>query len=422
VIDRRVGSRIVRVALVLLVAACAHASTGGLALNGPEPSTYLSARRLAVLSASERGAWRSYLARSDSLLRLDRGVIAAELRSLGRARMARAPYARESFTLHGHMRGAWFRSDSARRLAANILSFQTPSGGWSKHVAFDSGARAAAMSFFSENERWSYIATIDNNSTTEQMRFLAEAFESTGDQRYRQSLGRGFEYLLAAQYPNGCWPQVYPLAGGYHDAATFNDDATVNVLKVIRDVAQREDRMPGFAAEQRAGAAAALDRGVECILATQVVVGGRRTVWGQQHDPLTLVPVRARRYEPPALAGRESAGITAFLMDLRRPGAGVIQAGHAAVDWLRSNAKYGVEYTADGVAERAGAGPVWARMTEIGTNRPIFSNRDGAVLYDHRLLTDRATGYAWFTTEPAGVLVDYEDWSKRYPHPRGGQE
>jgi PelA/Pel-15E family pectate lyase len=32
-------------------------------------------------------------------------------------------------------------------------------------------------------------------------------------------------YLLAAQFPNGGWPQVWPLEGGYHDAVTFNDNA-----------------------------------------------------------------------------------------------------------------------------------------------------------------------------------------------------
>jgi len=34
-------------------------------------------------------------------------------------------------------------------------------------------------------------------------------------------------YLLAAQFPNGGWPQVWPLEGGYHDAITYNDNAVI---------------------------------------------------------------------------------------------------------------------------------------------------------------------------------------------------
>ena len=37
---------------------------------------------------------------------------------------------------------------------------------------------------------------------------------------------RGLDYTFAAQFPNGGWPQVWPLEGGYHDAITFNDGAS----------------------------------------------------------------------------------------------------------------------------------------------------------------------------------------------------
>ena len=54
-------------------------------------------------------------------------------------------------------------------------------------------------------------------------------------------------------------------------------------------------------------AAASLQRGLACILATQIVVDGRRTVWCQQHDALTLQPVSARNYEMPSEVSSESA-------------------------------------------------------------------------------------------------------------------
>jgi PelA/Pel-15E family pectate lyase len=54
---------------------------------------------------------------------------------------------------------------------------------------------------------------------------------------------------------------------------------------------------------------------------------------------------------------------------------------------------------------------------EIGTNRPIFANRDGVLLYDFNLLTDRRTGYNWYGTEPAASLKSYAAWAPTHPAP-----
>ena len=43
------------------------------------------------------------------------------------------------------------------------------------------------------------------------MRFLALMVQATRDIRYRAAFDRGVDYLLAAQYPNGGWPQYFPL-------------------------------------------------------------------------------------------------------------------------------------------------------------------------------------------------------------------
>ena len=47
-------------------------------------------------------------------------------------------------------------------------------------------------SFFSETDGWQYIATLDNDSTTEEIRFVAAAFAATSDPRVRAAyLGEG---------------------------------------------------------------------------------------------------------------------------------------------------------------------------------------------------------------------------------------
>ena len=52
---------------------------------------------------------------------------------------------------------------------------------------------------------------------------------------YREAFERGFDYLLLAQYPNGGWPQFFPLIAGYYTHITYNDDAMAGVLGVLRD-------------------------------------------------------------------------------------------------------------------------------------------------------------------------------------------
>src|SRR5206468_1100037 len=118
--------------------------------------------------------WSRYLARSAELYARDTAVMGKELRGLGRTAMVRAPYTHD-FSVKPWMTPAWFRSDSAARMAENILSFQAPNGGWSKHVDFTAHPRQPGESYYAEDTTWSWISTIDNDQTTEEIRFLMRA-------------------------------------------------------------------------------------------------------------------------------------------------------------------------------------------------------------------------------------------------------
>ncbi|WP_332699975.1 pectate lyase, partial [Halalkalibacter lacteus] len=75
---------------------------------------------------------------------------------------------------------------------------------------------------------WTFVGTLDTGATTTEMRFLAKVQQQAPGQdgdAYRASILTGVNYLLAAQYPTGGWPQIYPIEGGFHDAVTFNDNA-----------------------------------------------------------------------------------------------------------------------------------------------------------------------------------------------------
>jgi PelA/Pel-15E family pectate lyase len=337
--------------------------------------------------------------------------MAGELRSVGKTTMIAAPFA-QSFEIDGTMNRAWFATDSARKIAESILSFQAPNGGWSKHVSYAAGPRKPGQSYFSESTEWQWISTVDNSSTTEQMLFLASVDTVRSDQRFRMAYLRGLEYLLAAQFPNGCWPQVWPLMGGYHDAATFNDDATTNVLITLQRAAAGIPQFVPTALRDRAGSAVEL--GIQCVLAAQVKVDGKLTAWGQQHDPLSLQPTSARSYELTSLTAQESANLLRFLIRQTPVSPRLALAIRAAGEWLKAVKLEGYTYDFQtGRHDSPGAGPIWARMYEIGTNRPIFSDRNGIKLYDWNLLKDRRLGYAWYTYAPVLALRQYESWARR---------
>lgn len=133
---------------------------------------------------------------------------------------------------------------------------------------------------------------------------------------------------------------------------------------------------------------------------------------------MTHAPVIGRSYELPSLTGHEGARILSVLMGDAAPSDSMIRAVHAAAAFYRATAIQNVVYASGvGLVATVGAGPLWARMMEIGTNRPIFANRDGVRLYDFSQLTDRRTGYAWFGDDPASSLRRYDNWSRLYPLP-----
>jgi PelA/Pel-15E family pectate lyase len=291
---------------------------------------------------------------------------------------------------------AWYAGAEARAIATNVLRYQRTSGGWPKDI--DMTVPPAA----GQADASAADSTIDNGATVTQIRFLARVVAGGSDKRFADAALRGIDFLLQAQYANGGWPQFYPLRTDYSRHITFNDDAMINVMQALESLAEGRDSFAFVDADRRTRSAAAVARGVEIILRTQVRVDGQLTGWCAQHDEVTLEPRKARTYEHASLSGAESVGIVRFLM--RRPGRDdrVIASVEAAVAWFRR-----VRIAADP--------PQWARFYEIGTNRPIFSGRDGIVRYDLREIeAERRDNYAWVGSWPQALIEkDYPAWKKR---------
>jgi len=178
-------------------------------------------------------------------------------------------------------------------------------------------------------------ATIDNGATVTEMRYLASVYAATRDDRFRSSFLAGVDFLLAAQYANGGWPQYFPLRADYSRRITLNDEAMTGVLQILDDVARARPPVAFVDASRRGRTADAVARGVRVMLAAQIREGQTLTGWCQQHDETTLAPAAGRAYEHPSIASRETVSVVRFLMQIEQPDAAVMASIDAAVAWLQ---------------------------------------------------------------------------------------
>lgn len=387
-----------------------------------KPETWfapVTAERIAKLPSAQQPAWRDYLTQSDKLAAADRAFLAAEAKAANQTEPKLAPYA-TVFGVKLDQPVEWFATPEGRRITAIIVSYQTPAGGWSKRIDLGKAPRPVGGDFVTEHTG-SYEGTFDNDATSTQLAALAKAVKATGDEKAKASFLRGLHYVFIAQYPNGGWPQVYPLEGGYHDAITYNDGVIVNLLDFLHDVAAGENEYAFVPTEVRAEARQRYARGIDCILASQIKVGGQLTVWCQQHDAITLAACGARNFEPASLCAGESAGLMRFLIELPQPSPAAVAAVHGAAAWFEATAIHGYVWKYSGPDGRRliavpGAKDLWARLYEPITNRPIFGDRDRTIHYDvAEISKERRNGYAWYGDWPSRQLQHYARWSKAHP-------
>ena len=117
---------------------------------------------------------------------------------------------------------AWFGTQEAALVARNILSYQSLQGSWPKNI--DTTAHPY------EGEAADLKGTFDNGATVGELEFLAKMLSTGNGTPYKAAFTKGLDHIVAAQYPTGGWPQLFPPGNGYQRHITFNDDTMVHLM------------------------------------------------------------------------------------------------------------------------------------------------------------------------------------------------
>ena len=326
-----------------------------------------------------------------------------------------------------HLDPEFFSTAEATRIGDNMLLYQQTTGGWPKNIDMAKKLSDSEKKKVEAQKTNVKESTIDNRATSTEIIYLSKLYNATGNSRYKDAVMKGMQYLFDAQYDNGGWPQFYPRNKGYYTHITYNDDAMINVMKIMRDASLGKAPFAFLPDSVKQKAKTALDKGIDCILKTQYVQNGKLTVWCAQHDENTLKPANARAFELASLSGQESDDIVLFLMSLSKPSQAIVNSVEAAVEWFHNTEidGYKREYfkNADGkkdwrlvkCADGEESKPLWARFYTLDGNRPFFCDRDGVMKFDvSEIDHERRNGYSWYNSEALKVFKKYDQWSRKY--------
>jgi len=257
-----------------------------------------------------------------------------------------------------------FYLEAARRAAKALACAQTERGGWNATATLSADCPAITK----------HEEAFDEGTPAAILRFLLAMREKVsipadGDVLER-AIRRGLDFLVESQDEYGAWPLAY-WSEDYTRLPTLNDRVTTSAIGIL---------LRGYAVYGDPRYLESARRGGDFLIAAQ---GPRRQpAWASQYDS-ALKPAAARTFEPASYSSRETGVAMLALIDLFAATGDekYLEPLPAARNWLlRSRI----------APER------WARFYEIGTNRPIYGDRDGRVYYRlSEISRERQLGYDW---------------------------
>ena len=271
---------------------------------------------------------------------------------------------------------------AARAAAGALIECQLASGGWDSDFDFAPEQvaryhlRRQVLAGDTETGKRRNRSTLDDNKTQSALLFLLELAhlpESRDDRELQEALRFGLDAVLAAQFPNGAWPQQfsgpadpatpvlkasYPAdwprtfpAVKYDGFYTLNDGNMEKLVELMLRAHELTGEARFLESAKKAG---------EFFILAQMPEP--QPAWAQQYD-FDMHPVWARKFEPPSVSGGETVGVLRALIDLwvvtgeER----FLQPVPSALKWLEASA------LPDGRH---------ARFYELRTNKPLYFVKD----------------------------------------------
>jgi len=310
-------------------------------------------------------------------------------------------------------------------LAEKMMMYQLPNGGWGKHnsdkknVDYTLKIDPKLLKIIKANDN--DLATIDNNATSREINGLIKAYDTTKNPVYLKSAEKGIQYILSMQYENGGFPQYFPNSAIYRKQVTYNDNAMINVLTILYNISEGKEGFDVVNSQLKEKSKVALQKGIACILKTQVLQNGKLTIWADQYNEVTLKPEKARAFEPMSLATGESVNIVKFLM-MQPITPEIEKSTKSAIQWFKESKIEGYTYNVSKESEKAirtlskkEGSAVWARFYDIPTNKPVFGDRDGSVKFNYEEVSEeRRMGYSWYNEAGTKLIEnEYPKWLKK---------
>lgn len=297
--------------------------------------------------------------------------------------------------------------------ATNVIKWQLDNGGWGKN-----NNTTKAFTSFPSDYSWKvndkFVGTIDNKATYTEMRILAEAYDLTGDAKFKASFDKALAFIKKLQYPSGGFAQIYPHNGKYNDYVTYNDGAMVAVLNMLQEIAKNKAPFQNIVnASERDVCKQMVDKGIDYILQSQITVNGEKSAWCAQHNPTTYKPEMARSYELASISGCESVGIITFLR-AQTDNQQAQDAAESARLWLKARRMENVTYSKNNAPNffSAKSGSYcWFRFYDLTNGQGFYCTRQGKTYTDiaqfYAADSERATGYDWAGSWLAKAGLNY---------------
>jgi len=397
----------------MLAALALSAATVLTATAAPSKAEATAALRKAVSFFQTQAGYRgAYLYKYSADLKKQEGEGKA-LKTTGWTQPPGTPYVGEAYLEAYQMTGEKFLLDAAKQTAYALAASQLRSGGWDSR--FELGAserRRHAYRTEPDTGKRRNHTTLDDNKSQSCLMFLMHLDQELNfkDRRIRDTLDYAFTHFLAAQYPNGAWPQqfaappdpkefpvqkarypktwsrTYPKKD-YRGHYTFNDNSIADMLNVLLEAHRIYGDRKFLAAAKKTG---------DFMLLAQMPEP--QPGWAQQYNA-DMEPAWARKFEPASISGGESQGLMRTLMFLYR------KTGDARYlePLPRALAYYKRSLRPDGKL---------ARFYELKTNKPLYFTKDYQLTYSD---ADMPTHYGFIVGSKLDSIEREFEKLKRTP-------